>query len=104
MRNRHYYGSIPPPPKKNASEKSKKLSTTPILSATLTPAAAVEGGRRRAICTPHVRWCEASAERPMGRRSFAEARARGGYTAKRKHEGRGWKGVELKPEFSSSLA
>ncbi len=52
----------------------------------------------------YSRWCESSAERPMGRRSFAEAMARGGFEAERRNAGRGWNGVELKPEFALSLA
>ena len=40
----------------------------------------------------------------MGKRFFAEAMGRGGFEADRRHEGRGWGGVEVKPEFSSNLA
>ena len=41
---------------------------------------------------------------PTGRKFFTEAMARGGFEADRKHDGRGWNGAELRPEFSSSLA
>jgi hypothetical protein len=88
------------PKKKNASEKLKKLSTTPILIATLILAAAVEGGRRRAICTPHVRWCEASAERLMGRNQFGEELVQRGHSPAKRGGVRGWNGVELKPDFA----
>jgi hypothetical protein len=91
-------------PKKNASEKLKNLSTTPILSATLILAAAVEGGRQQATYTPHTRWCEASAERPMGKNQFGEELVQHGYEPEKRGGVRGWNGVELKPEFALSLA
>ena len=52
----------------------------------------------------YSRWCESSAERPMRKNQFGEELVRSGFGAERRNAGRGWNGVELRPEFSSSLA
>ena len=48
----------------------------------------------------YSRWCESSAERPMGKNLFTEGLARRGYEPEKRGGVRGWNGVELKPDFA----
>ncbi|MGC9261585.1 MAG: phage/plasmid primase, P4 family [Phycisphaerae bacterium] len=47
----------------------------------------------------YVRWAESCSDKPMGSRAFSDAISRHGFTATRKHDGRGWQGVKLGSEY-----